>query len=177
MKRISILIILALFCSCRSVKSVKEKTTDTKTTEKTDIRRDSSNIKEISKGINDNISLSLRTNNKVVDSILKSRLKGFMTSKKSGDNSYSAKFDYDNMILDIEAIIAQSSKEKITTDSDTKTEKSFEQTTDEYISKKIKSIPIWVFILIGLYFLPKILAGVNSIINPIQTIITKIRKS
>jgi Fe2+ transport system protein B len=174
MKKILIIIAcVSFFTSCRSVKTSTEKSKETTAVEKTDKASDSTNITKISEKIDETVSVSLRTNNKVVDSILRNRLKGFQTSKRSGGNSYAAKFNYDELSLEIDAIVAESMKELIASNTSTESEKSFSEKTDEYFSKKIRSIPIWVYILLGLYFLPKILAGVHAILNPVQTLIKK----
>lgn len=162
------------FTSCRSVKTTSEKNKTTAIVEKLEVKKDSTNITKISEEIKENVSLSLRTNNKVVDSIIKQRLKGFATTKTSGGNSYAAKFDYDKMVLDISAVVAESINETSTTDTSKESEKSFTEQTDEYFSKKISAIPFWIYILVALYFLPKIIAGVTAIINPLQTVIGKV---
>lgn len=143
--------------------------------DKKETTKDSVNVTKISEKIDEKVSLSLRTNNKVVDSIIRTRLKGFVTSKQSGGNSYAAKFDYDKMVLEIKAAVAESVNTQTDVVTDTTSEKSFTEQTDEYFSKKIRSIPIWVYILLGLYFLPKILAGVHALINPVQGLISRFR--
>lgn len=174
MKKIILLFICVIsLASCRSVKRVTEKSSASKAVEKTETVKDSTNVTKISEAISDDVAVSLRTNNKQLDSIIKERLKGFSTSKQSGNNSYSASFDYDKMALIVKGIVGASIESNTATNNDTKTEKSFTAQTDEYFSEKIKRIPIWVYILIGLYFLPKILAGVTAVINPVQSIIVK----
>lgn len=174
MKKLIILLLCVVsFASCRSVKRTAEKTTTTSAVEKTDTKTDSVNVTKISEEIDEKVSLSLRTNNKVVDSILRTRLKGFETAKKSGGNSFAARFDYDKIALIVDAAVAESINTKTDVVKDTTSEKSFTEQTDEYISKKIRSIPIWVYIVLGLYFLPNIIAKVQGIINPVQTLFRK----
>jgi hypothetical protein len=175
-KILSIILMAAMLSSCGSLKRVTKSDvkTTTKETEKTEKVSDSSRIVEISRGIKDNVSLSLRTNNKIVDSIIKSRLKDFSAGKTSGSNSYSAFFDYDKMSLDLESIIGETKNEEISTNKDEKTETSFTSEMDSYFTDKMTKIPFWIWIAIGLYFLPKILAGVSAIINPVGSVLSKI---
>lgn len=172
-KLIILLLFFVAFTSCRSVKRTTEKNTATTAVEKTDTSKDSVTVTKISEKIDESVSLSLRTNNKIVDSIIRSRLKGFQTAKKSGGNAFSASFDYDKLALEIKAAVAESVQSKTDVNTDTSFEKSFTEKTDEYISKKIRSIPVWVYILLGLYFLPKIILGVQSVLNPVQALIKK----
>ena len=138
--------------SCRSVKTVSETNKETKTTEKKEIKKDSVNLTSVNKAIKDNISVSLRTNNKVVDSIIKQRLKGFISKKTSGSNSYEASFDYDKMVLDIATLIGETKDTNTETNTEQTTEKTFEEKTDEYISKKIRAIPWWFYALVIFWF-------------------------
>lgn len=171
---IFLLSIILILGSCRTVKTVSDKSKVSESVETKETKKDSTNITKISEQIKENVSLSLRTNNKVVDSIIRQRLKGFQSSKKSGGNSYSAKFNYDKMVLDIKAEVAESISSNLTTNSEATSTKTFEEKTDEYFSKKISRMPFYVWILLGLYFLPKILAGITAIINPVQTLIGRI---
>ena len=173
MNKAAVIFILFILFSCRSVKSASEKSTVSELTAITEITKDSTKVTKISEAIADDFAFSLRTNNKELDSIIKQRLKGFSTSKQSGNNSYSASFDYEKMALIVKGIVGPSIESETSTNSDAKSEKSFSQQTDEYFSKKIKSIPIWIYILVGLYFLPKIIAGITAILNPMQTLIGK----
>jgi hypothetical protein len=175
-KTIYTILIALILSSCGIAKKVtKESTSNVTKTEKVEKTKDSTSVTEISRGINENISLSLRTNNKVVDSILKSRLKGFTSSKKSGGNSYSAKFDEEGMMLNIEALIEQSINERKSTNKDTKSEVNFTSEIDSYFSQKIDKIPWWFWAIVVLYFLPKILNGINTITNPVLTILKSIK--
>ncbi|TDQ22746.1 hypothetical protein [Tenacibaculum caenipelagi] len=55
--------------------------------------KDSIYLKVTSLPIEDTFFIGLKTNNKVVDSIINLKLSGFSTSKSSGKNKYSAKYD------------------------------------------------------------------------------------
>ena len=175
MKKIILILTLVIFTSCASTKKSTYKSDKTHT-EFSEVNRDSTNVKEISKAINDNVSVSLRTNNKVVDSIIKQRLKGFVSSKTSGSNSYSAKFDYDKMVLDIASIIGETENNTTNTTLDTKTEKTVSETTDEYIKEVKKRIPFWIYIVAVIWFLPNILEKIQMIINPLSILLRGFKK-
>ena len=76
--------------------------------------------------------------------------------------------------MEFEASIGETINEKTKVSEKEKTEKSFEQTTDEYISKKIAAIPWWLYLIGFLYFAPRLIQGVSAIINPVSALITKI---
>tara|TARA_R110000782_G_scaffold133638_1_gene225996 strand:- start:664 stop:1191 length:528 start_codon:yes stop_codon:yes gene_type:complete len=175
MKKTILILTLVIFTSCGSTKKSIFKSDKTQTEFK-EVNRDSTNVKEISKAINDNVSVSLRTNNKVVDSIIKQRLKGFVSRKTSGSNSYSAKFDYDKMVLDIASIIGETENNTTNTTLDSKTEKTVSETTDEYIKEVKKRIPFWIYIVAIIWFLPNILDKIQMIINPLSILLRGFKK-
>lgn len=172
MKKYIIIISFFLFCSCASKKThflKNEKTISEAVTTK----KDSIKTKEVSRKIEDNFSVSLRTNNKLVDSILKERLKGFVSKKTSGTNSYSAKFNYDKMVLDIATLVGETQNTNTETSTDILSEKTISETTDEYIKEVKKRIPFWVYIIAIIYFLPSIIEKIQFIINPLYGILKK----
>lgn len=175
MKNILILFILLTFSSCLGTKKTTERNKELVKTEISNSVKDSVSIKEVSKAINDNVAVSLRTNNKVVDSIIKERLKGFVSRKTSGSNSYSAKFDYDRMVLDIASIIGETSSNTTNTSLNTKTQKTVSETTDEYIKEIKNRIPWWIYVVALIYFLPKLIEGVNTVANPISLLFKKFK--
>lgn len=160
MKNLFYIILIALCTSCLGTKKVVENTTAKKEMQKKEVKKDSSNVVEKNQEISDQISLSLRTNNKKVDSIIRQRLKGFNSSKKSGSNRYNAVFDYEKMALNIAAVIGATQNQTITTDSNTNTEKSFEERTNEYIKKRITTMPWYLWVVIYFFFLDGKIVGI-----------------
>lgn len=151
-----LLIISTLFIllfSCGTLKKTSEKTSTTKQTELTEVKTDSTSEIDTNKEIKDRIVISVPEANdenttKLVDAILNQ----LNTSKTSGTNSYNSRYDEETRQLVIDFIVAQTQSKITATTSDSKTEKTFEQQTDEYIEKKIKSIPIWVWVLLLFVF-------------------------
>lgn len=173
MKNIFILIIAFFLIGCLGQKKVAEKTTNTKQTQVTTVTKDSSKVVEKNKEIVDELKVSLKTNNKQVDSIIRERLRGFKTSKVSGSNKYKAQFDYEELALNIHALIGETQNQTTTTSNNTDTEKTFEQRTDEYIYKKITSIPWYLWVAVAFWFAPQIISRIQMIVNPLSVFIKK----
>lgn len=94
MKKKLILLLISIFflLSCASKKKiVKTEKTISKQTET--FKKDSSVALVKSLPIKDTLFFSLHTNNTVVDSVIKSRLRSFYTSKSSGKNKLIATYD------------------------------------------------------------------------------------
>jgi uncharacterized protein YycO len=180
LKLIYLIIILILLTSCLGTKKVFENNTSKKSTEKTEIKKDSSNVVEKNKSISDKLDLSVpktKTDdlefNKRVDSKVDEILAKLNTSKKSGDNSYKLYYNLLKRQIEFEAKIGETKNETKETNSSEVSEKSFEEKTDEYISKKVSSIPWWIYVLLLFWFSPQIIQRVQSIINPISGMIKK----
>jgi hypothetical protein len=176
MKQIITLILIVLLTSCSTFKETA-KTSELRTSEVKSLKTDSLNTTTVNSAIADNFSFSLRTNNKVVDSILKERLKGFNSTKTSGKNTYQAKFDYDKMVLDIAALVGETVSTNVSTNKESTSATTFEEKIDTYVSKKIKGIPWWVYALAAFWFLPQILERIMLLINPVKTILKKLLNS
>ena len=125
MKKTILILLVAVFASCNTAKKVTENTKNTTTIEKSSLSADSINVTVISEQIDDAFLLPLKTHNKKIDSLLKATLKGFTATKKSGNNSYSAKFDYDKMALIIESKIGASVNKNTSTATSENISKSF----------------------------------------------------
>lgn len=170
----SVLIFLTLFLvGCAGQKKIV-KTTHTKSEIKNSItKKDSSKVVEKSLAINDKMLLSLKTNDKKLDSILRLRLKGFSTTKKSGKNYYSAKFDYEQLALIIASVIGETKDEKINTTKNTENTEKVKEEGAEYFYKKIKVIPWWFWLVFAFIFLPQIISRIQLIVNPLTTFFKK----
>lgn len=173
MKILYIILIAFLLVGCLGQKKVVEKNHDVKQTEITTVKKDSSNVVETNKEIVDELKVSLKTNNKQVDSIIRERLKGFKTSKISGSNSYKAEFDYDELALSMYALVGETQNQTTATTTNTDIEKTFEERTDEYIFKKVTAIPWWLIAIAVFWFAPQIISRVQMIVNPLSAFIKK----
>ena len=181
MKKILFIVLLASgICSCRSVKTVSETNKETNKTEKKEVKKDSINTTVINKSINDALTIPVvksNTNNKVKDSIINSKVDEILsrlnTTKKSGNNSYKLFYNLEKRFLELQASIGETKDTNTDTKIEETTEKTFEEKTDEYFSKKVRSIPWWLYALVVFWFFPQILARVQAVINPISTIFKK----
>jgi hypothetical protein len=176
---VTFLLVLTIW-SCRSVKTVSETNKETKTTEKKEIKKDSVNTTVINKPINDVFTIPVvksNTNNKAKDSIINAKVDEILsklnTTKKSGNNSYKLYYDLDKRFVELQALIGETKDTNTETNTEQTTEKTFEEKTDEYISKKIRSIPWWFYALVIFWFFPQILARVQTVINPISSFLKK----
>lgn len=168
-----LLIISTLFISlfsCTGAKKIFQKNSSTKetTTEKTD----SISKVETSLPIQDRIVVNIpETDNSEINMMFTELLRRLNTSKTSGSNSYNLKFDEETkqLIADIKVAASKVSETK----TNSQTEKSFEQKTDEYISKKISQIPFLVWLGLIFWFLPQILSRLQLIISPISGFIKR----
>lgn len=184
MKKVVYILLVILFaltiCSCIGTKKITKNNKETIFTEKQKIKRDSINIAVINKSISDALTIPViesNTNNKAQDSIINSKVDEILsklnTSKKSGNNSYRLNYNIENRLLELETKVGETKDTSIDTKTEEITEKTFEEKTDEYINKKIRSIPWWVYCLISFWFFPQILARIQAFINPISNLLKK----
>lgn len=178
--KITLILLVLVTSSCSTLKTEAEKNTKTKETNLSEKSKETSLETEKSKAINDKSVIPVQNSdtgnrdfdaevNRAVDRILAS----LNHQKSSGDNGYELYYDLIKRELQFRATIGETSNSKEKVAEKEKTEKSFEQTTDEYLSKKVKQIPWWIYVLLILYFAPKILEGVAAFANPIIRLINK----
>lgn len=169
MKILTLLFVAALMMGCMGTKSISDKSVVTKSTENTDTKHVTQKETQINKGIDTQQGISLKTNDPVVNARILEALRNLNYSNKSGSNSTNVKFDEASMALLIANIVGETKDIKETDTKSTIIEKTFEEQTDEYFSKKITAMPWWIWAIAGLFFLPKIVEIANLII-PIKKI-------
>lgn len=182
MKTINIIFLLLVLVtsSCSTLKTEAEKNRETKETKLSEKSKETSLETEKSKAINDKSVIPVQNSdtgnrdfdaevNRAVDRILA----GLNHQKSSGDNGYELYYDLIKRELQFRATIGETSNSKEKVAEKENTEISFEQKTDQYLSKKIRQIPWWIYLLAALYFAPKILEGVAAFTNPIIRLINK----
>jgi hypothetical protein len=171
---IQLLIILILFSSCLGSKKVFENNTSKKEVEKLEVRKDSSNVIEKNRAINDKvITTVVSSGNKETDKKIDEILSKLNTQKNSGSNSYKQYYDSETRQLVTDFFLAQTQDQILSTKNDSVKETSTEEVIDTYISKKVTAIPWWLWFIAGLYLLPTIFNRLPMIINPIVTLIKK----
>lgn len=171
-----ILIVCSFLGSCLGAKSTSEKNSTTKQSDKTEISSDKKSETNTNKAIDDKFNIPLRSNDENVNKAIREAFRDFGYNKQSGSNATQMIFDPDAMAFKIANYIGQTQDKTETSSKDTKIEKSFEQTTDEYFSKKIALIPWWVYVIAVLYFVPKLIDGVSAIYNPLAVVVSKIKR-
>ena len=181
MKTLYFFLVLTI-CSCRAAKVVKKSVKETIATEKKEVKKDSISVIAINKPINDVLTIPVvksNTNNKARDSVINTKVDEILsrlnTAKKSGKNNYKLYYDLEKRLINLQTSIGETKDTAVHTKREETTQKTFEQKTDEYISKKINRIPIWIYALVIFWFFPQIFQRVKKIINPIASILKKRR--
>ncbi len=176
MKRIIIIILLLIFTSCLGTKKISEISKETTQIEKTEIKSDSSFVKETNKAIDDKASFKVPESNtgdaefdRRVNEGIVNALKGMDFQKTSGDNSYRLWYDIDDRLIKMEAKIGETSDTTTDINKEETSEKTFTQKNFEYIYKKVTTLPWWAWIII-VYLLRK------RIINIIATVVPGVRE-
>lgn len=142
----------------------KSTTSNTASTEKTEVKKDSSTNVKVNKAIDDQVSTQVaKTGDPVLDAKVDAILMSLNTQKSSGDNSY--RFYYDAQLRELKAEfkVAQTKDSISNVKSDTKIEKTFEQQIEEYVKKIV--IPWWMY-LIGIIIAWRFL---SPVLLPIYT--------
>jgi hypothetical protein len=175
---ISLMLILTLF-SCAS-KKIKESSQETKSIQVKEVKRDSVSMIEISRPINDVLKLPViksNTSNKKNDSIINAKVDEILsklnTSKQSGKNGYNLFYDIGRRIINLETSIGETTDQSLIVINNSKEETILEETTREYLYKKIISTPWWVFAGFAVFFLPKLLKIFLAVANPISAFFKK----
>lgn len=173
-KRFSLYVLIILSSSCLSSKKVSDKNSETKEKESTSVIGQTTEEVKTNGEIKDRIIINVpESDNKELLAMFDSAMKQMNTSKISGTNSYTSRYDEETRQLVIDFIIAQTQDKIKDSSVDTKSEKSFEQQTDEYFSSKISNIPWWFWLILFLWFLPQIISRVKLIISPVQLLLNK----
>ncbi len=173
--RLKILFLLVLLTSCVGQKKVLKSNHDKETVEKIIVKKDSAKLIDRSLAINDRFLLSLKTNNKSIDSVIRTRLKDFSASKKSGKNFYTAKFDYDKLALSIIAKMDETKTIQTEKNTEKDIKKDTKQTDSDYFYNKIKVVPWWLWALVAFWLLPQIVDRLRMFLTPISYISKKIK--
>ncbi|MBE7671556.1 hypothetical protein [Tenacibaculum piscium] len=151
LKKILLIITLFVVFSCAVKKTKTTSTSKIEVVKKTEKVVENKQTKIKSLPINDTFFISLNTNDKKLDSIVKAKFKHFETSKKSGKNSYIAVFDTVKNGIKINTII--DSTANITSD---KTIKEIVNNSSKSAIKKETSVKKygirwywWLFLLLA----------------------------
>ncbi len=146
------------------------------TEKETTVKKDSLKVVDRSLAINDKILLSLKTNDKKIDGLIRLRLKGFNTQKTSGKNRYSAKFDYDKLAFSIATIIGETKSTNVETKNERNTKEDTKQSDYEYFYTRIKVVPWWLWGLIAFWLLPQIIDRIRFFVNPFKMLFKRLLK-
>ena len=156
--------------SCSTLGKIAKKETVTNATEvvKTDNKEISTT--RTSEAIQDRVIINVpESDNKELMDMFNSMMKQMNISKSSGSNSYNSKYNEELKQWVIDFTVAQTlnkEKEKVT---DTKSEKTFEQSVDEYIKKIV--IPWWVYAIAFVLLYPNIEKIFTTVFGLIKRIV------
>lgn len=169
-KLIILIATAVLLTGCSAFKTSRESKT-TKQTETTAFKKDSSNVVEVSKPIKDRVVINVpKSDNEAVHKEMVEILKQLNTSKTSGSNSYVSRYDAETNRLIVEYLIGQTQNQQTTTTTDSQSIKSFEQQTDEYVKKKVKAIPWWVYAVAVFFFRKPIFGFLVELFPQLKTV-------
>ncbi len=139
-----LLIFLVIFlgsCSSLKQKIVKKK----QLVEYKIEQKDSVSIVRVSEPIRDTIVVSLKTDNKVVDSIVNSRLKYLTATRSSGSNKFKIKYDTIYKTIVVETQVQGSTNKEVHTDSKKSTD-SKKVVIDKKETVKTNNTKLYIFI-------------------------------
>ncbi len=140
--------LLIFLSSCVSKKITTESVQKKSRFEK--VVKDSAIIVRVSEPIRDTIVINMKTNNKVVDSIVDSKLKYLTAVRSSGTNRVKIVYDTIYKTVKIETQVQGSSNEKVTTQSDTTKENN---TKSERTQETVKTNNTKLYLYIGVVIL------------------------
>ncbi len=176
MKRILIVFLAVLLNGCLGTKKVTESTQKTQENKQTEVKKDSASVIETNQGIKDRITINVpETDNGALEKSLDAILRQLNTSKSSGSNSYVSRYDEETRQLVIDFIIAQTQNKETVKSEEKTTEESKSEYVEDRIFKKVSKIPWWVYLVIGIWFLPQIITRINMLINPVGSLINRIK--
>lgn len=167
-KLITTIILLCLF-SCGTHKVIQKENNSIERLEQIKLKKDSiikntktTNAKtEVSGEINKYSQISLQTADSIANKRINEALKNFKYSETSGKNKTKAYYDSKTMQLIIEAFVSKSentikeveNNQELETNTIKETTKEEAIKIDKYFYKKIKSMPLWVWIIVYFVFL------------------------
>ncbi len=171
-----IMLLSFFLVGCIGQKKVVKEAHSIETEKETTVKIDSSKVVDRSLAINDKILLSLKTNDKKIDSLIRLRLKGFATQKRSGKNRYSAKFDYDKLALSIASVIGETKSVNTEKNTEKDTKEDTKQSDYEYFYTRIKVVPWWLWGIISFFLLPKIIDNILYFVSPFKSLFKRLLK-
>jgi hypothetical protein len=179
MKTLITFLLALTLLSCAS-KKIKESSKKLSSLQIKEIKKDSVLILKTSRPINDLLKLPVvksNTSNKKNDSIINAKVDEILsklnTSKQSGNNSYNLFYDIGRRILRLETSIGETTDQSLIVINNSKEETILEETTREYLYKKIIRTPWWVFAGFVVFFLPKIFKIFMAVANPLSAFFKK----
>lgn len=167
---ICLLALTTLCLGCLGTKKVTEKTNDTKSIEKVEKSSDSVKKETVNKGISDAVTVEIPVSDPMVDAKIDEILRKLNTSKSSGDNSYRLYYDEQLRELRAEFEVGETKSSEIATNTQSNTEKSFEQTVTENTKKVIRMVPWWAWVIAFFLFFRQIMNIVGIVYPPARGI-------
>lgn len=170
------LLFLLSLASCSTLKKEVENK-ETNRVENNSLNTESTEKTEKNRAIDDKIVVNVKTPDEAINSAIRNAFKDFSYSKESGTNSTNMTFDPDLMAFRIANYIGETQDKQTSSLVEKSKELSIEERADRYIEKRLKSLPWWVYVIGVIYFGPKLMTGIGSILNPLGLVISRFRKS
>jgi len=163
MRNLTIILFSLLLIGCLGTKKVTESSTNS--TEKTEIKSDSTKFETVNKAIDDKIGTKVQSSgDPETDAKIDEILSKLNTSKTSGDNSYRWYYDEKLRELKAEFQIGETKDKETTATNETISEKSFEENMSEYVKKIV--LPWWAYVIAFVFAWPYLKPIVMMILGP-----------
>lgn len=174
MKKLIYLLVILLFSSCLGAKKIMNQKSLKNVKNSKKLIKESTNITEKTAPINDHLRTPVvSSGNPQTDKKIDEILSKMDTQKRSGSNGYKQYYDRQTRELITSFLIGGSQSKFVTRTRNEDTQKTEEQITEEYIFKKIKLIPWWVYALLVFWYLPQILTRFKIFADPFQKLLKK----
>jgi hypothetical protein len=163
--------------SCLGTKKIAEKKSVTKIENSAKKESDSSSVIEKNNAISDRIEINLpKTDNDDLLKLFNAAMSQLNTSKSSGSNSYTSRYDAELMKWIIDFKIGETANKQTDVKNNSENNSFKEITIEETFKKVISKIPWWAYVVAFIWFLPTIIQKVMFFISPVKSIITKINE-
>jgi PBP1b-binding outer membrane lipoprotein LpoB len=173
MKKLIFILSILILTGCMGAKQVAEKTTEKVTTEKSEVKKDSATTIAVNQPISDKLTTQVpSSNNEEIDKKMDEILEKLNTTKSSGGNSY--KFYYDKLKREIiaEFEIAQTEDKETIVDTEKTKEVTTSEIIDEYIKKKVTTIPWWIWVIVIYLLRHQIFGGLSFFFPQLRAVKT-----
>lgn len=159
---------IIMLSSCAGKKVISEEKESIKVEKTSSSTKDTASKVEVSKKIDNEYTIPLRTSDSLVNLRIREALKNYSAGTKSGGNSFSIKFDEESLMLKIQAIVDESKKEELVVISDSKETEAIEVVSEKNVKKVLKIIPWWIYAIVVWMLRKQIFSTISTFYPPLK---------